>query len=175
MSLTAVPDTPNAHWFAVPPLWRWSGLMEDAASAQCCGQPDQAHALYSEALRLAHDALGSATEAANLPTADAQPCVAAWVRSSLCLSEHLVDMGREHEAAQILAQAHAVLIELVVRHPRAHTWHQVAAWHSRTTHDSLVGHWQDHGPDPDIEQAWRRACVSLCAHPSNPAWASPCA
>jgi hypothetical protein len=132
------------------------GLAEQALRE---GDLARAEALYGCALALVEQAMWQGNPDR------ARDCVVALVSSCRCLSDLHSDRAHAQGAAAALAQAHNTLIHLLVQHPKGSAWHEAAAWHSRETHNCLVEHWQEHGPDPLIEGAMRRACVHL--HASN--------
>lgn len=139
----------------LPSFPLWTQVMSRAEQALRGGCVREAESLYSEALALVEQSM------ARLDPKEARVCLTALVSSSACLSELLSEQARPQQAAATLAHAHERLIQLMIRHPRCSDWHQAAAWHIRQTHDWLVRHWEAHGPDPLIEQAFRAACVLL--------------
>jgi hypothetical protein len=132
-----------------------------AEQKQRAGDPAAAEACYGQALAVVAQTL----QRQNPDQASA--CVQALVSSSTCLATLQSDQAWPERAASTLARAHEALLDLMLQHPKSDAWHQAAAWCSRETHGCLVRHWQAHGPDPVVEQAWRKACVTVRAIPAS--------
>jgi len=145
----------------LPGLPLWTQAMALAEQKQRAGDNAAAEACYAQALVVVAQTLQ------RQDPDEASACVLALVSSSTCLAALQSEQAWPERAATTLARAHEALVDLMVQYPRSDAWHQAAVWCSRETHGCLVRHWQAHGPDPVVEQAWRKACLLLRASPTQ--------
>lgn len=157
MSQPSVDTGESGYFIPLAAMPGWTRAMHQASRAHRLGQVLQAMGFYHEALSLARDQL----EAGRTDGADA--CLAALVRSSLCLAGLQVELGCCAQASAVIADAHTTLVRLMLGQPAASAWRKAAVWHSHDTHEALVNHWQAHGPDPVVERALRAGCLVMNA------------